>query len=366
MNLLDERTLRDGLHDAARALAPPDAGPAAVLERARHELELRRAPRQERPAHRHPRRRTLLVAAAAVAACVLALTGIGVGLRTDGPRTSALSTHLTGGISSTTLIGVPAARFDSAATLEGSESALRATFSTKPAPPASSLASKVISTGSVDLDAGQGSLDGFLARLDAIALHDGGFVSSSQVSAGNGDALGRSTGEITVRVPQPRFDGLVTSVEALGHATSVVTNSQDVTSEYVDYQSQIAAAESSRAQYLAIMAKATTIAQILAVQAQLNTIESEIDQLEGQRNVLDNQAAYGTLTVHLNPGVRPVVPPVHSSSFTRAWHTSVDGFIAAVDGLVSGLGPALFALLCLLAVVVASRAGWRASRRRLL
>ena len=53
--------------------------------------------------------------------------------------------------------------------------------------------------------------------------------------------------------------------------SELTTKATDVTAQYVDLQSQITALEASRQQYLTIMTKASSIGDVLAVQAQLDT-----------------------------------------------------------------------------------------------
>jgi hypothetical protein len=149
--------------------------------------------------------------------------------------------------------------------------------------------------------------------------------------------------------------------------SSVTSTSTDVTGQYVDLQARISALQASRQQYLTILSKAETIGDILAVQSQLDTIQSEIEQLQGQLNVLDSQTAYGTLTVSLSgSGHRPVPPPPPRSGLSSAWHDSVGGFVAGVEWLIRMAGPTLFVLLMVAALTIAARWAWRFSRRRLL
>ena len=101
--------------------------------------------------------------------------------------------------------------------------------------------------------------------------------------------------------------------------------------------------EASRQQYLAILAKATSISDILAVQAQLDTLQSQIEQLQGQMAVPDQRdRPYSKLTVTVHeppPAHRPGRPT--PSGIDRAWHDSVHGFFDGVDGVVgaAGTGP---------------------------
>ena len=291
------------------------------------------------------------------------LTAIGVTLQHNDTQRSALLSTATPYASSVGVVaGAPVANGD-AKTLSLHEISGHTTALNTSGP--QQLASKIVSTGSVSLSVTSGTLKALLTRLNNLAVADGGFISNSSVTAGAGNDASRSTGSVTLRVPQPRFGSLVGQVQQVGRATAVVTNSTDVTSEYVDYQSQISALEASRSQYLAIMTKTTTIGQILQVQGQLNTIETEIQELEGQRNVLDNQAAYSTLTVQINPGLQPT-RAAPESGIKRAIHNSVSGFVAGFEGLVTAIGPVIFALLCLLALLVVGRSTWRATRRRML
>ena len=187
-------------------------------------------------------------------------------------------------------------------------------------------------------------------------------MASSKVVAGSSGQS--STATIVLRVPEHRFDALVAVVQHYGTPTSVVTNSSDVTGQYVDYQSRIAALEASRTQYLAILAKAGSISSILAVQSQIDNLQTQIDELEGQRNVLVNEAAYSMLTVNLNPGQGPA--SASPSGLSTAWHDSIGGFVTGFESLVRAAGPALFAVLCLAVLFLLGRFGWRAARRRML
>jgi hypothetical protein len=103
---------------------------------------------------------------------------------------------------------------------------------------------------------------------------------------------------------------------------------------------------------------------VLAVQAQLDNIQQQIEQLQGQLNVLTGETSYSRLTVTVSEGTPPPRPaPLPESGLVRAWHDSLGGFVGDVEGLIRGAGPALFALLCLAALVVGGRVLWRRYQR---
>jgi Domain of unknown function (DUF4349) len=100
------------------------------------------------------------------------------------------------------------------------------------------------------------------------------------------------------------------------------------------------------------------------VQQQLDTIQSQIEQLQAQLQLLTSQTSFSTLTVTVNerpPAPRPASVP--ASGLVRAWHTSIGGFVAGVDGVIGVAGPLLFALLFLGAVLAGGRAVWRRYQR---
>jgi hypothetical protein len=245
------------------------------------------------------------------------------------------------------------------------------------APPTSSVpplpngsvgqSAKVEAKGSVSLTVGGGKLSSAMSKLTTLVAGYGGFVASSQSQLGPGDASNPSTGTIVLQVPESSFASLLAQVQKVGHSTSVTSTSTDVTGQVVDLQARISALQASRQQYLTILSKASTIGDILAVQSQLDSLQTQIEQLQGQLDVLNSETTYGTLTVALSEvGRSPAPPPQPSSGLGKAWHDAVHGFVAGFDWLVRIAGPTLFVLLCLAALGVVGRFGWRAVRRRML
>jgi len=227
--------------------------------------------------------------------------------------------------------------------------------------------SKIEETGSLALSVGRGRLGPVTTRLMNLAIGLGGFVADTQTQSGPAAPGTPSYGSITLQVPEASFGAAVAQAQTFGGVTSLSTKGTDVTGQYVDLQARIDALEASRTQYLTIMTKATSISDILAVQSQLDDLQSQIEQLQGELQVLDSQTTYGTLVVSVSePGTRSAAPPAPRSGIGAAWHGAVSGFAAAFDGLVRGLGPALFVILCLAAVGFLGRLGWRSVRRHAL
>jgi hypothetical protein len=199
-------------------------------------------------------------------------------------------------------------------------------------------------------------------RLMALALGDGGFVASTETQSATAGSPAQGT--VTLQVPQASFTTALAQVRQLGKVESLNTTATDVTAQYVDLQAQITALEDSRQQYLTIMTKATTIGGILAVQAQLDNLQSQLQQLQGQQKVLDSETTYATLTVTLSQTVVAPSLPKPQSGLAKAWHAAVGGFVAGCEGVVRVAGPLLFAILLTLVLYLLARSSWRLCRRR--
>jgi hypothetical protein len=240
-------------------------------------------------------------------------------------------------------------------------------------PPSEGQSAKVVATGTVDLTVKKGSLQSVLAGLTQLAASYGGLVASTQALYGKTTPPSPPSGTIVLRIPEPLFGSAVTQAQRYGKASSVNTTSNDVTSQYVNLQARISAAQASLVQYLSILRQATTIPDILTVQSQIDSIQSNIEQMQGQLNVLNNETTYGTLTVSLTepspaatkpkpkPKPKPALKP---SGIDSAWHGGVGGFVSGFEWFIRILGPLLIIALILGGLVLVGTRGWRFARRR--
>jgi uncharacterized protein DUF4349 len=233
-------------------------------------------------------------------------------------------------------------------------------------PDAVGRSAKIEQTGTLGLVVGRSGLGHAMAQLNGLAGAYGGFVANSQTQSGNAPE-GAPYGSVTLQVPVDSFTTVLKQAQTMGRTASLTTKATDVTGQYVDLQSRISALQDSRQQYLTIMTKATTVGDVLAVQAQLDTIQEQIEQLQGQVQVLSSETAYSSLTIDVSEGASQSRPrPVPESGVVEAWHDSVNGFVDGVDGVIRVAGPLLFALLCLAALLLGGRALWRRAQRRRL
>lgn len=130
------------------------------------------------------------------------------------------------------------------------------------------------------------------------------------------------------------------SLTGLGSVTSEEVHGTDVTGQVVDLGAQIENLQSEEQAVRLILSKAQAIGDILTIQNQLFSLQGQIQQLTGQRDGLDVQVAYASLSVELTEaGTAPVAPPTpHRSAVARAWSLAGRHIVDVARGFVLAVG----------------------------
>lgn len=154
------------------------------------------------------------------------------------------------------------------------------------------------------------------------------------VSADNIDnSYGWQENTMTIRVPKENFYDMLAAVEKEAvFIDSKNVSASDVSEEYYDLKTRIGNKKAAEAQYLEVLKKAKTIAEILEVQSYLNNVREEIERMEGRIKYLDSQTSYSTLTVTFWQDKE--VEPRKTPSF---WDKAGKGFGHGWEGLMGFL-----------------------------
>jgi hypothetical protein len=193
--------------------------------------------------------------------------------------------------------------------------------------------SKIIRDGTVSIQVAKGDFSKGFASVTRIAENNGGFVLSSQTR-------GERAGSLTLRIPAKRFDNAMLSLRAIGTVQAQSVTGKDVTAQFIDLQARLKIAKSRRTVLLGLQSSAITLGDVLTVQRQLDDVQLQIEQIQGQLNFINNQVAEATIRVDLQEKEAPTrqQSAVKNPSLGSAWHRSVQGFLNVVSAVVIGLG----------------------------
>lgn len=186
----------------------------------------------------------------------------------------------------------------------------------------------------------------------AAAVAAGGFVAQER--------SGRDGGWMVLRVPADALDRLAEQVSALGTVTDRSAAVVDATEEVVDLDARVAGQQASVARVRALLAEATSIGDVVAIESELARREADLDSLTGRLAALRDQVALSTLTVELRG---PESPPVGAAAQQPGF---LDGLAAGWAGLLAlgtGVGALLgFVLPFVPVLAVAGAIAWSVAR----
>lgn len=196
--------------------------------------------------------------------------------------------------------------------------------------PAPATARRLVKT--VDLE---------LAVPDTIATSDGLNKLSTEfgghVESMNADRRA-GTVSLTLRIPETRLEEALTRIKKLADRIdreSVKT--EDVTNQFVDLSARMKTLEATEAELRALLSESRQRQQkaedIMAIYRELTQIRSNIEQIRGQLNLMENLTSLATVSVTLSPTGSPTQVVTSWQPFETV-RSSFRSLAAVMTGLV--------------------------------
>ena len=195
---------------------------------------------------------------------------------------------------------------------------------------------KVIKEGQVELRVERDTFGDSIDEVILLARRFGGSVQSTAI-----DDSGEGRGTVIVRVPSDRFEDTLTELGDIGRIESQFVDTQDVTDEFVDLEARIRNARTAEHVLLNLMDEATTIADTIRVQNQLERVQENIERMRGRLRVLEDQTSFSTLAVDVIEEGAPKEDPEEAGTLGKAWRDAVEGFMGVVSGVIVASGVVL-------------------------
>jgi hypothetical protein len=199
---------------------------------------------------------------------------------------------------------------------------------------------QVIRQAQLSVTVTSGSFDSKLSQVRTLVEAQGGFIAGTDAQTNPATTDNRiRTGVINFMVPAANFDTTIDQLSNVGKVDAVHISGTDVGAQYVDLRARLANAEAQRNAMLALLTKAQTISDIIAVQNQIGQITGLIEQLKGQIKYLDDHTAYSTVTVTLTEAGAPAkTAPADSWGFATALYDAAHNFVTTINYVITGLG----------------------------
>lgn len=135
----------------------------------------------------------------------------------------------------------------------------------------------------------------------AIAEAQGGFVERKS-------DRGEHSSHLTLRIPAHRLAASVSSLASLGTVTYQSLQGEDVTEQVADLEARLKNRIALRDRLRQLLEKAESVQDVLAIETQLNRVQSDIDSMEGRMKAIRGQVDFAKVTLDL--GRKPILGPM--------------------------------------------------------
>lgn len=267
--------------------------------------------------------------------------GLGSGFSANGSGTVVLNAQ------PSEVAGVIAQRSGSSPVAHGPNLPASATG---PAAATGADTARIARTGVVHLEVTRDRFDRTVEAVQAAEASLSGYTAESQVSEGE-----TRSAQVMVRVPTERFQEAMTRLRSIASVVSYSTSAADVTKQYVDSQARLGALKAQVTAMTRLLDRANSVSDVLAVQQQLGQLQTQVDQAQGDINLLNQTTALASITVTVTQQSPAATSP---NRLGDAVHHAGDAFINTLQAVIVGAGTV--APLLLLAggavlIVVATR-----------
>lgn len=134
-------------------------------------------------------------------------------------------------------------------------------------------------------------------EIEEVTKSFGGFLINSHLSKPEGAA----SGNISVRVPEDKRKEAMGSFKNMAvKVVSESVNGRDVTDQYTDLEAQLEVLYKTKLKYEEILQKAEKVTDLMSVQQQLTSLQSQIDNLKGQQKYYEQSAKLSKITIYLS------------------------------------------------------------------
>ena len=143
----------------------------------------------------------------------------------------------------------------------------------------------------LDFDKASGDMDALVKEL-------GGYFQQSSVS--NRGNSGYRYGSYTIRIPSAQFETFLQKAGTLCHLIYSSTGADDVSESYYDTEARLETARIKLERLQALLAKATSMDDIITIESAISETEWDIENLSGTLLRYDALVDYATIDVELS------------------------------------------------------------------
>ncbi len=139
-------------------------------------------------------------------------------------------------------------------------------------------------------------IDKLTEEIEAI----GGYIESADITGRPTKSTKTRTAELTIRIPADQDSSFLHFVSEHSIITRQYVQTKDITLAYVDTESRLSVLKAEKESLEALLEKATSVEDIIALTDRLTNVIQEMESYESQLRTYDNLVDYCTVSVFID------------------------------------------------------------------
>ncbi|MBF9237518.1 DUF4349 domain-containing protein [Hymenobacter sp. BT683] len=156
-------------------------------------------------------------------------------------------------------------------------------------------------------------------RLDSLVQRNGGFLSAANEV--REEEEWRQA--MTIRVLPSRFRAMMAALGNLGTVEEKKLTTDDVTAQHADIAARLRTKRIVEQRYIALLARAKKISDVLEVEQKIGEVREEIESTESRIKTLNDEVAYSTISLVC---YQPLAQPIPDAPVVSFSSRLVDSF----------------------------------------
>ena len=158
---------------------------------------------------------------------------------------------------------------------------------------------KLITT--VEINAETEDLDALMPQLSDHIAQLGGYVEFQNTYYGSAYSSYRHrSANMTIRIPADKLSDFLLHVEVASNVISKQQSQDNVTLQYVDTESRVAALEAERDRLMELLEQAGDLSDLLKIEERLTDVLYDLESTTAKLRSLDNQVSYATVNLYID------------------------------------------------------------------
>lgn len=143
------------------------------------------------------------------------------------------------------------------------------------------------------------------ASVMALIDRSGGWLESSSVSGANYNSLAKGakmsrSASYTIRVPNEKFDGIMSDLNTLGNVPYSHVYTENVTAQYYDTQARLTTYQAQEKRLLELLDEAQSVSDVIEVENELTEVRYRIESLQTSLRNWDRRVSWSTIYLTVN------------------------------------------------------------------